>query len=46
MSLVGHNKRFGAVTVNDPGSSHNGRLLKSTEVFKGILDGKVLPKNP
>ena len=46
MSLIGHNKRFRAVTVNDPGSSHDGRLLKSTEVFKGILDGKVLPKNP
>ena len=30
-------------TVNASGSTHDARLLKSTEVFKGILDGKVLP---
>ena len=43
MGLIGHNKRFLAATVNAPGSTHDARLLKSTEVFKGILDGKVLP---
>ena len=44
MGLIGHNKRFLAATVNAPGSTHDACLLKSTEVFKGILDGKVLPK--
>ena len=43
MGLIGHNKRFLAATVNAPGSTHDARLLKSTEVFKDILDGKVLP---
>ena len=43
MGLIGHIKRFLAVTVNAPGSSHNVCLLESTEVFKGILDGKILP---
>ena len=43
MGLIGHNKRFLAATVNAPGSTHDARLLKSTEVFKGILDGQVLP---
>ena len=43
MGLIGHNKRFLAATVNAPGSTHDARLVKSTEVFKGILDGKVLP---
>ena len=42
MGLIGHIKRFLAVTVNAPGSSHNACLLESTEVFKGILDGKIL----
>ena len=44
MSLIGHNERFLAATVNAPGSTHDAGLLKSTEVFKSILDGKVLPK--
>ena len=43
IGLVGHNKQFLAATVNAPGFTHDARLLKSTEVFKGILDGKVLP---
>ena len=43
MDLIGHNKRFLAATVNTPGSTHDARLLTSTEVFKGISDGKVLP---
>ena len=43
MGVIGHNKRFLAATVNAPGSSHDARLFKSTEVFKSILDGKILP---
>ena len=41
MGLIGHNKWFLAATVNAPGSTQDARLLKSTEVFEGILDGKV-----
>ena len=43
MGLIGHNKQFLAATVNAPDSTHDARLLKFTEVFKGIFDGKVLP---
>ena len=43
MGLIGHNKQFLAATVSAPGFTHDACLLKSTEVFKGILDGKVLP---
>ena len=43
MGLIDLYKRFLAATVNAPGSTHDVRLLKSTKVFKGILDGKVLP---
>ena len=35
-------KRFLVATVNAAGTSHDERLLKPTEVFKDILDGKVL----
>ena len=41
--LIGHNKRFLLATVSALGSTQDARLLKSTEVFKGSLDGKVLP---
>ena len=35
-------KRSLVATVNAAGTSHDERLLKPTEVFKDILDGKVL----
>ena len=46
MGLIGHNKRFLAATVDTPGSFNDACLLKSTEVFKSVLDGKVPPNKP
>ena len=44
IGLIGHKKekRFLVATVNAAGTSHDERLLKPTELFKDILDGKVL----
>ena len=46
MGLIGHNKRFLAATVDTPGFFNDACLLKSTEVFKSVLDGKVPPNKP
>ena len=43
MGLVSYNKRFLNLAVGAPGSTHDARLLRHTNVYKEIMDGKVLP---
>ena len=43
MGLVGYNKHFLNLTVGAPGSTHDARFLRSTGLFKQILNGQGLP---
>ena len=40
--LMGYNKRFLALTAGAPGSTHDARFLRSTEVFKDIIAGDAI----
>ena len=43
MGLVGFNKRFLGATVGAPGSTHDARLLRYTEIFRQFQSGDCLP---
>ena len=43
MGLVGYYKRFLNLAVRVPGSTHDDLLLRHTNVYQEIVDGKVLP---
>ena len=43
MGLVAYNKRFLAAAVDAPGSTHDARLLRHTDVFNDIIGGRVIP---
>ncbi len=41
--LVGHNKRFLYAAVGAPGSTHDGRILRTSRLYQEIVAGKVIP---
>ena len=41
--LVGNNKRILYVAIGAPGSTHNARMLKSTQLYQDIMRGNVIP---
>ena len=43
MGLVGYYKRFLNLAVGIPCSTHDDLLLRHTNVYQEIIDGKVLP---
>ena len=43
LALVGYNKRFLYCGVGAPGSTHDSRMLRNTNVYDGILVGRVIP---
>ena len=42
MGLIGYNKCFLYAAVGAPGSTHDARMLKSTEMYKNIVNGGVI----
>ena len=43
MGLIGHNKRFLALTTGAPGSTHDARLLRYSNVYRDIINGEGIP---
>ena len=43
MGLIGYNKRFLALTTGAPGSTHDARLLRYSNVYRDILNGDSIP---
>ena len=43
LGLVGYNKRFLHAAVGAPGSTHDGRILRTLRLYQQIVAGKVIP---
>ena len=43
LALVGFNKRILYAAVGAPGSTHDARMLRNTEIYQQILNGDIIP---
>ena len=44
LALVGYNKRILYAAVGAPGSTHDARMLKNTQLYQKILECNAIPK--